>query len=111
MDKFDFYAEVARVLGTTHEALMLPKRRLRDGREVVWRSRWGPRQPGNGRFPGHGIARWFGPADVHLAFSRPVVSGRFNSAAAALNALRDAVTRLSDDKTPPATPPAVAMGA
>jgi hypothetical protein len=49
MDKREFYGAVASKLGIEDPYVeMLPYRR-----------RWGQRKPGNGRFPGFGLVRWF----------------------------------------------------
>lgn len=64
MEKKEFYIECDRIFGQSHPA---PKERrpMRTGR-------WGPREPGPGRFEGYGIVRWFSPTTVHVALRNPV---------------------------------------
>lgn len=49
-------------------------------------SRWGGREPGNGRFPGRGLIRVFG-AQIHVSLSNPPMNGIFNSMEDALAGL------------------------
>jgi hypothetical protein len=73
-----FYAEVAEILGTTH-----------DYREPKRRTRWNARQVGNGRFPGWGLVRLFGDAVlVCLRRGPPPLIRRFASREEALEFLR-----------------------
>jgi hypothetical protein len=76
----EFYRKVADILGV-HYAHIEPA----SGNTS---KRWGPRRPGNGRFPGHGIVRMFSPTDIHIAMNHPPVSGSFKSPEAALSAIR-----------------------
>ncbi len=64
MDKIKFYAECDRLFGQEHPA---PK-------EIKYRrtGRWGPREPGSGRFEGYGIVRWFNSNTVHVSLRHPV---------------------------------------
>jgi hypothetical protein len=54
-----------------------------------YRTRWNNHQTGNGRYPGHGIVRRFSSTDIHVQLSHPSVRGRFSSAEAALEAIRN----------------------
>ena len=95
MTKQDFYAELAALLGTEVQ----PWNRLND---VIFRRdrktgalaptnacRWFGREPGNGRFPGFGTVRAFGPV-VHVVLRHPIaVNRRFDSFDAALAFLRE----------------------
>lgn len=56
------------------------------------RGRWGPRTPGNGRFPGHGLVRWFGPNGIHVNLTSPKLSGFYTSPEQAIVAIRAALT-------------------
>lgn len=51
------------------------------------RTRWNNRAAGNGRFPGHGLVRYFGPAHIHVGLTEPPVNGLFHSADDALAAI------------------------
>ncbi len=53
-------------------------------------TRWGGREPGNGRFPGNGLIRVFGSI-IHITLTDPQLSGTFNSFEDALKALEEAV--------------------
>jgi hypothetical protein len=74
-----FYEAVAVMLGCDeHSYSKFPFRK---------RTRWNNRQAGNGRYPGHGIVRRFGPDNIHVQLTNPPVSGLFRSAEAALAAI------------------------
>jgi hypothetical protein len=60
------------------------------------RNRWNHRQPGNGRYPNHGIVRRFGPRAIHVQLNEPRIHGRFSSARAALDAIETAMKPLHD---------------
>ena len=62
MDKTEFYAECDRLLGQHHPP---PK-------TYGYRGRWGPREPGSGRFEGYGLIRWMSQRVVHIALRHPV---------------------------------------
>ena len=80
MEKETFYEECARVLGTQHDYKTIP--------QYGHNGRWGPRQPGNGRFPGFGTIRWFGPTCIVVSLTNPVAMTRtFKSPEEALKAL------------------------
>lgn len=57
-----------------------------------YRTRWNNRKPGNGRFEGYGLIRFFGPDVIHVAINNPVSINRiFNSKADVLAALKKAL--------------------
>lgn len=76
MDKREFYAAVAAILGV--EDTFVEK--------LPYKRRWGQRSLGNGRYEGFGIVRWFGPTCIHVA--TPAWSGQFNDSGDALEAIR-----------------------
>lgn len=52
-------------------------------------TRWNNRKPGNGRFEGYGIIRFFGPTVIHVAITKPVLfSGIFDSKEEVLRVLK-----------------------
>lgn len=65
MDKTEFYAECDRLFGQQHAPPRTTPWRGRTGR-------WGPREPGAGRFEGYGIVRWFNFNTVQIALRYPV---------------------------------------
>ena len=92
----DFYGKCAEILGTEHEFRdCVPRPKIdRDGKiytPATKASRWGGREPGNGRFPGFGIIRAFGNT-VQINLTKPkrisaIIEGRDE----ALAFLREAV--------------------
>ncbi len=78
MEKEKFYQLCAVALGTEHKfkEINYTKR---------WSNRWGPREPGNGRFPNFGIIRWYGPTMIHMSLVHPEsITRTFSSPDAAL---------------------------
>ncbi|ASJ62878.1 hypothetical protein SMB554_27870 (plasmid) [Sinorhizobium meliloti] len=61
-DRRAFYNECSRILGAPH-AYRNPPGRI---------TRWNNRVAGNGRFPGRGLIRMFGPHHIQIALRRPV---------------------------------------
>lgn len=61
MDKREFYAKCDSLLGQTHA----PPTELR------YRGRWGPREPGSGRYEGYGLIRWFSEELIHVSLTAP----------------------------------------
>lgn len=59
MNKEEFYQKCSEILDIEHKFKTIWKNERRSGR-------WGPREPGNGRFPGFGLIRWFGPNYIHM---------------------------------------------
>jgi hypothetical protein len=78
----DFYAEAARLLQTTNNYHQ-PREYMR---------RWGPRTPGNGRFPNHGIIRAWAADKIHIALHTPTLNGSYTSYEAALQAIKESLT-------------------
>nr|CAD6437860.1 hypothetical protein REQ54_04307 [Rhizobium sp. Q54] len=77
-----FYADCAQLLGTQIEYSRWP---------YGTPDRWNNRRPGNGRFPGFGIIRMFGPNLVQVSLRHPVkLHGTYRSREAALSAVRAA---------------------
>jgi hypothetical protein len=58
----------------------------------TYRTRWNNRKPGNGRFEGYGLIRFFGPNCIHVVLHKPaMISGVFNSTEEVLSALKKAL--------------------
>lgn len=55
------------------------------------RTRWNNRGAGNGRYPGHGLIRMFGPNAIHVALFEPRLSGLFKSPEDVFAALKKAL--------------------
>ena len=71
----EFYSDCAEILGTEHEYRdCVPRPKMhRDGEVYIpstMATRWGGREPGNGRFPGFGIIRLFGDT-VQIRLTKP----------------------------------------
>lgn len=82
MEKEQFYQLCAVALGTTHEYKNINYTRRRT-------NRWGPREPGNGRFPDFGIIRWYGPTLIQVNLVYPESINRtFGSPFAVLEFLK-----------------------
>ena len=79
MDKQEFYDEVGVILGIGDTYVENPP----------YRRRWGQRKPGNGRYEGYGIVRYFGPNVIHVAFHG--LHGTFCDVSSAIDAIRDYV--------------------
>ena len=79
----DFYLAVAQMLNCNgHVYRQFPFRR---------RTRWNNRAAGNGRYPGHGLVRYFGPSHVLVGLINPAVSGVYTSPELALAAIQTAL--------------------
>lgn len=83
MNKKDFYDRCADILGCQHDYSTFNDKIYRFDEEGkpcgTNATRWGGRHPGNGRFPGYGTIRAFGPV-IHVALTRPKsVAQTFNS--------------------------------
>ena len=79
MDKIEFYSECDKFFGQSHP----PPREFRPRRT----GRWGPREPGAGRFEGYGIVRWFNPSTVHVSLRYPIPLHMMTTPGAALAAI------------------------
>lgn len=75
-----FYKKCAEILGGSHDyhekVIFTRINRVTGEQYEADRSRWGPRDPGNGRYPGFGIIRRFGPTYIHVVLTHPV---RYNN--------------------------------
>ncbi len=81
----EFYGECAKILGSDQKFIpnIISNRGRRSGR-------WGPRQPGNGRFPGFGTIRVFSDRHIHMALNKPEsIIKTFDSKEKALEFLRE----------------------
>lgn len=58
----EFYNECAKILNSDQEFIPNISKR---------HNRWGPRQPGNGRFPEFGTIRVFSEQYIHVALNKP----------------------------------------
>ena len=83
MNKPDFYAACEAIFQTGHV--------YREHHPIKARSnRWASRLPGNGRFEGVGLIRYFGPTTIHISLTSPVaINQTFSSPEATLAFLRD----------------------
>lgn len=81
MEATEFYNKVADILGEHHS------------HAPAWtgntKRRW-DRRLGSGRFPGHGIVRFFSATSIHVALVHPPLTKSFKSPEAALKAIRQA---------------------
>lgn len=75
MNKRDFYERCAQIIGCTHAYSSFNDKIYRiDDRGnpcVTNATRWGGREPGNGRFPGYGTIRRFGSV-IHVCLTHPI---------------------------------------
>lgn len=79
-----FYQDVADMLGVEHDYEF----NINKG----WRTRWNNRKPGNGRFEGYGLVRYFGPTMIHVVINKPIYFNKtFSSTEEALLALKKAL--------------------
>lgn len=62
-----FYQQVADALGVENNYEYNP-----NTLGGAYRTRWNNRKPGNGRFEGYGIVRYFGPNCIHVFLHKPV---------------------------------------
>lgn len=98
MDKEDFFNRCADILNTEHKYVDLkPRKRVdRTTGQIIQTdsaySRWGPRIPGNGRFPGFGIIRVYSSQMIHVLLTKPKkVNKILNSYDEVLTLLKDIV--------------------
>lgn len=78
-----FYRSCAELLGV--EGGYRPRR-------FAQANRWNNRAPGNGRFPGFGLIRMFGPRHIQLSLRRPrKINATCSSAEEALSLLQGAL--------------------
>ena len=83
MNKPEFYAPCEAIFQTGHV--------YRDIQPIKARSnRWAPRVPGNGRFQGIGLIRYFSATCIQISLTAPVaINQTFSSPEATLAFLRD----------------------
>jgi hypothetical protein len=62
-----FYNECARLLGVAYTYKPWPY-------EYRGPDRWNNRSPGNGRFPGIGTVRMYGPTSIHISLRDPALN-------------------------------------
>lgn len=96
MEEKQFYEEIGKLLEQDHQ--FIPRSRKR--------TRWFPRYPGNGRFEGHGIVRWYNSESIFMNFRDPQLMGSYASPEAAIAALRgalDATSRPEKEGADPAS--------
>lgn len=93
MEKEDFYQKCAELLDTEHTYRAKPQDQIRlryDGTVGnTYRNRWNNREPGNGRFPGHGLIRHFGRL-IHVNLLDPRLYGLYKTEEDALVAIEKA---------------------
>lgn len=82
MDKTEFYAACDRLLGQEHPPPKVHR----------YRGRWGPRDPGSGRYESYGLIRYFGPKHVHIALYAPKKISAVMTPKDALRLIRSMVT-------------------
>lgn len=83
MNKEDFYDECARLLNTEYDFVDVIPNNARSGR-------WGPRKPGNGRYPGIGLIRWFSENYIHVSITgRKEINAIFRSPAEVFEVLKN----------------------
>jgi hypothetical protein len=82
-----FYQDVAELLGVENN---YEYNRYTVG--GTYRTRWNNRKPGNGRFEGYGLIRFFGPECIHVALNKPVhINQVFTSTEEVLSVLKKAL--------------------
>lgn len=79
MDRETFYREVGLLLGVEHTDYV---------QHPGHSKRWGPREPGNGRYPGSGTVRVYADDLIQVNPHTPVLTGTFRSYEAAISALQ-----------------------
>jgi hypothetical protein len=78
-----FYREIAIILGCdAHNYRPYPYSK---------RTRWNNREPGNGRYPGHGLIRRYSSTNISVSLHTPYVVGYFTSEQQALDAIKNAL--------------------
>jgi hypothetical protein len=77
-----FYNQVAEILGIDSNYKPFPYSK---------KTRWNNRSPGNGRFNGYGIVRWFSSSQIHVQLYNPKISGLFASEELALIAINKSI--------------------
>lgn len=100
MEQKEFYAKCAEIVGTESKYITPKKLAKRFNRHTgemylppTGATRWGGREPGNGRFPGLGLIRCFGPGCIQINIKNPNLSGTYKSYEEALDALREVFSK------------------
>lgn len=95
MKEKEFYEKCAKIVGTESKYTIPKKLAKRFNRETgemylpsTGATRWGGREPGNGRFAGLGLIRCFGPNCIQINIKNPNLNGTYKGYEEALNALR-----------------------
>ncbi len=101
MDKKEFYAKCSEIIGVETEYIdRSPSKRFNRQTGKIYtpmtrKSRWGGREPGNGRFPNVGLIRVYG-STVHISLKNPKFSETFNSYEDAISALEEIFSNKSN---------------
>ncbi len=100
MKQKEFYKECTKIVGTESEYTDLPRSPKKYSREtgelyqpMTRATRWGGREPGNGRFPGLGLIRCFGASCIQINIKNPTLSETYESYEEALDALREVFSK------------------
>ena len=100
MKEKEFYKECVKIVGTESEYTTPKKISKRFNRETgemyqppTSATRWGGREPGNGRFPGLGLIRCFGSNCIQVNIKNPTLSKTYESYEEALDALREVFSK------------------
>lgn len=83
MTRDEFFAEVERHLGQ-----QAPGKTVSVSNRTDSRGRW-LRGAGGGRFPGHGVIRYFSDTSIHVLLTNPVLHQTFTSPESALSTIID----------------------
>jgi hypothetical protein len=91
-----FFERIAALLETHHEyrrVAIYPKVDRHTGEiyvPITENTRW-HRALGNGRFPGHGVIRYWKPDSIQVLFNNPIVRATYTSEEDAIAAIQQAV--------------------
>ena len=92
----DFYKLCDEIVGVESEykqPLKIYPKTDRDGNKVqpmTNASRWGGREPGNGRYEGYGLIRVYNASCIHITFKNPNINNTYDSFDEALKDLTKA---------------------
>lgn len=79
MTSTELYEQIGQMLGTGHETLIRGP--------YFRRTRWNNREAGNGRYPGHGLVRYYAEDHIVITFRSGDISGRYHTPEQALAAI------------------------
>lgn len=82
-----FYQTCAAMLGVSYQYKPGPSRI----------TRWNNRNPGNGRFPGFGMIRMYGPTQIHVCLRHPEI---INRRCSSVDEVFSLIAALSQSKAP-----------